>query len=87
MICNSIAWFVCLQSAEQRRYRLANLEVDGPIFDLDDYVVVELAIERMEIVVGGLGAVVLQVGPVEMMVVDEGAIEHIRRHAALMRAQ
>ncbi len=36
----------------------------------------ELAVERMKDVVGGAGAVGLGIAPVEMVVVDEGAIEH-----------
>ena len=35
-----------LERAEQRRRRLAHLEVDRPVLDLDDDVVVELAVER-----------------------------------------
>ena len=50
-----------LQRAEQRRRRLAHLEIDGPVLDLDDDVVVELAVERLEVVVGGAGAIVLQI--------------------------
>ena len=61
MICNSMAWFVFCRPAEQRRRRLAHLEINGAMLDLNDYVVVELAVERMEIIVGGLGAIVLQV--------------------------
>ena len=69
--------FVCFfQPAEQWRYRLARLEIDRAVLDLDDDVVVELAVERMEIVIGGLGAVVLGVAPIEMMVVDKRAIEN-----------
>ncbi len=50
--------------AKQRRHRLAYLKVDRAIFDLDDDVVIELAIQRMKDVVSGFGAVVLEVGPV-----------------------
>src|SRR5580704_3836849 len=64
-----------LEAAEEWRNRFARLEVDRAVFDLDDDVVVELAVERMKIVVGGFGAVVLRIVPVEMVVVDEGAIE------------
>src|SRR5256885_5878464 len=46
------------------------------MLDLDDDVVFELAVERMKIVVGSFGAVVLGIAPVEMMVVDESAIKH-----------
>ena len=63
------------EAAEERRDRLARLEVDRAVLDLDDDVVVELAVERMEIVVSGSGAIVFGIAPVEMMVVDEGAIE------------
>ena len=64
-----------LEPAEERRDGLAHLEIDGAVLDLDDDVVVELAVERMEVVVGGAGAVVLGIAPVEVVVVDEGAIE------------
>ena len=46
------------------------------MFDLDDDIVFELSVERMKIVVGGFGAVVFGIPPVEMMVVDERAIEN-----------
>ena len=36
------------EAAEKRRGRLAHLEIDRPVFDLDDDVVIELAVERME---------------------------------------
>ena len=69
--------FVCFfESAEKWRYRFARLKIDGAVLDLDDDVVVELAIERVEIIVSGFGAVVLGIAPVEMMVVDKGAIEN-----------
>ena len=64
-----------LQAREERRDRLADLEVDGAIFDLDDDVVGKLAVEGVEDVVGGARAVGLEVVPVEVMVVDEGAVE------------
>ena len=43
---------------------------------MNDYVVLELAVERVEIVVSRCGAVVLQVAPVEVVVVDEGAVKN-----------
>src|SRR3954452_16256152 len=45
------------------------------MLDLDHYVFIELAIEWMEIVIGGLRAIRLQIGPIEMMVVKKGAVE------------
>src|SRR5438067_7676046 len=63
------------EPGEQRRGRLTNLEIDGAIFDLVDGVVVEMTIERVEIVICSFSTVVLQVAPVEVVVVDEGAIE------------
>ena len=65
-----------VQAGEERRDRLAHLEVDGAVLDLDDDVGLELAVERMEVVVAGAGAVGLEVVPVEVMVVDEAAIEN-----------
>ena len=64
-----------VEAGEERRNGLADLEIDGAVFDLDDDVVGELAVEGMEDVVGGAGAVGFDVVPVEMMVVDEGAVE------------
>src|SRR5579871_2648713 len=66
-----------LKAAKQRRRRLSHLEVDGAVLDLNDYVVVELAVERMEIIVSRLGAIVLEIGPVEVMVIDESTIENV----------
>src|SRR5262249_52639493 len=63
------------QAAKQWRCRLAYLEVDGPILDLNDDVVVKLSIERMEIVIRCLGAVILRLLPVKMVVVNKCAIE------------
>ena len=82
VICSSIASFVCLQPAEQRRNRLAHLKIDRAVLDLDNHVVVELAIERMEIVISRAGAVVFQVRPVQMMVVDKSRDRKRFRHAA-----
>ncbi len=48
-----------LQRAKQGRSGFAHLEIDGAVFDLHDHVVIELAVEVVEIVVGGAGAVVL----------------------------
>src|ERR1700684_76897 len=63
------------EAAEERRDRLAGLEIDRAMLDLDDDVVVELPVERMKIVVSGLGAIVFRITPIEMMFVNEGAIE------------
>ena len=70
------------QRAEQRRRGFAHLEIDGAVLDLHDHVVVELAVQRLEIVVGGAGAVVLRIVPIHVMVVDEAAIEDAGRRAA-----
>ena len=75
-----MASFVWSQPGEERRHRLAHLEINRAVLDLHDYVVVELAVERMKIVVRRFGAIVLQVAPVEMMVVDERAVKN---HAAM----
>ncbi len=45
------------------------------MFDLNDDVVFEFSVKRMEIIVGGFGAIVFEIAPVEMMVVNECAIE------------
>ncbi len=64
-----------LQRAEQRRRGFAHLEIDGAVLDLHDHVVVELAVQLLEIVVGGARAVVLGIVPIHVMVVDEAAIK------------
>ena len=46
-----------LKCAKQRRDRFARLEVNRPVLDLQHNVVIELAVERMEDVVGGAGTV------------------------------
>ena len=63
------------QRAEQGRDGFPHLEIDGTVLDLNQGVVVELAVEGMEVVVGGAGAVVVGVLPVHVVVVHEAAIE------------
>ena len=73
------------ERGEERRDGLADLEVDGAVFDLDDDVGFELAVEGVEVVVAGAGAVGFQVGPVEVMVVNKAAVHHdavVRRECA-----
>ena len=64
------------EAAEEGRNGFLRLEIDGAFLGLDDDVGRELAIERMEDVVGGAGAVGFGVAPIEVMVVDEGAVEN-----------
>src|SRR6267154_218260 len=64
-----------LESAEEGRDWFASLKVDRSMFDLDDYVVFELAVEGMKDVVGGSRAIIFWVAPIEMMVIDEGSIK------------
>src|SRR6267142_5593705 len=45
------------------------------MFDLDDHVGFELAVEGMKDVVCGSGAIIFRVAPIEMMVIDKGAIK------------
>ena len=74
--CSSMAWLVWWSAAKRGRHGLADLEVDGAVLDLDDYIGLELAVEGAEVVVAGAGAVGLEVVPVEVIVVDEAAIKH-----------
>jgi hypothetical protein len=53
VIWSSIAALVFSRPANSGDGRLAHLEVDRAVLDLDDDVVVEPAVERMEVVVGG----------------------------------
>ena len=64
-----------LEAGEERRDGLAGLEIDGAFFGLDDDVGANLPSSGWKYVVGGAGAVGFGVAPVEMMVVDEGAVE------------
>ncbi len=63
------------ECAEQRGCGLADLEVDGTVLHLDHDVRVELAVEIVEVVPGGAGAVVLEVPPIHVVIVDETAVE------------
>ena len=64
-----------LERGEERRDGFADLEIDGAVLDLDDDVGFELAIEGVEVVVAGAGAIGFEVVVVEVIVVDEAAIE------------
>ena len=46
------------------------------MFDLDDHIVVKLAVERMKNVVGGARAIVFRIAPIEVMVIDKCAIKN-----------
>src|SRR5882757_1751159 len=68
--------FVCfLETAEERRNGFPGLEVDGPMFNLDDHIGFELPVEGMKDVICGSGAIIFWVAPIEMMVIDKGAIK------------
>src|SRR5213075_2849950 len=64
-----------LERGEERGCGLADLEVDGAVLDLDNDVRFQLAVEGVEVVVAGAGAVSFEIVPVEVVVVDEAAIE------------
>ncbi len=61
---------------EEWRDRLANLKVDRAVLDLDDHVGFELTVEGMEVVIAGPGAVGFEIVPVQMIVVNESAIQN-----------
>src|SRR5690242_10733786 len=63
------------ESTEQRGDGFAHLKIDRPMLDLNDDVVFELSVKWMEIIVGCLCAISLQVAPIQVMVVDKCAIE------------
>src|SRR6266852_7202824 len=65
-----------LQTAEERRNRFANLKVNWPMFNLNNNVVIEFAIERMEYVVGSSRAICLGILPVEVMVVHKCPVKN-----------
>jgi hypothetical protein len=64
-----------LQSAKQGRRWFPHLEVNGTVLDLNNDVIVELAVQGMEDIVGSTRAVGLEIIPVKMMVVDECTVE------------
>jgi len=54
--------FACLvQGSKQWRSGLTNLEIDRSVLNLNDDVIVELAIEFVEVIVGGAGAIVFRI--------------------------
>ena len=65
-----------VECSEQRRSRLAHLKIDGTVLDLDDDVVVELAVKSVEIVVRRASAIVLRIAPIHVVVVNKAAIEN-----------
>ena len=65
-----------LQRGEERRDWLAYLEVDRAVFDLNDDVGLKGAVERGEVVESCPGTVGLQILPVEVVVVDETAVQN-----------
>src|SRR5215475_3742653 len=69
-----------LKTAQQGRNRLTHLEVDRPVVDLDDDVIFKLPIQRVKDVVGSLRAIIFEIAPIQMMVVNKGTIE---KHTAL----
>src|SRR5690348_6939084 len=76
--------FICfLEAAEERGGGFAHLEINRPVFDLDDYIVVKFAVKRMKDVVSRASAIVFEITPVEMMVIDKGPV----KNDAVMRGQ
>ncbi len=65
-----------LEGGEERRDGLADLEVDGAVLDLDDDVRFKFAVKAVEVVITGPGTVGLEVIPVQMVVVDEAAVQN-----------
>ena len=57
-----------LHVGEERGNRLPNLEVNWPIFDLDDDVVVKLAIQILKEVDSRIRTISLPVGVIELIV-------------------
>src|ERR1700674_5200226 len=65
-----------LQPTKERRNRFAGLKINGPMFDLNNDVVVEFAIEGTENIVRSFRAVTFRILPVEVMVVYKRPIEN-----------
>ena len=64
-----------LERSKERRDRLTNLEVDWTVFDLDDYVGFKGSIKGLEVVIASASSVCFKVVIVEVIIVDEAAIE------------
>src|SRR5579863_3200639 len=64
-----------LQPAEQRRDGLPDLKVNRSVFNLHNDIVIKLAIQRMKNVIRCFRAIVLQVGPIQMVVIDKCTVE------------
>src|SRR3569833_1663992 len=64
-----------LHTTKERGHRLACLEVDRAFFGLNNDIGREFAVEWMEDVIGGAGAISLGIGPIEVVVVDECSVE------------
>ena len=75
VICSSIAWFVFARPPNSGEAGSRTWKSIGPCLIWTMTLSSELAVERVEVVVGGLGAVVLGVLPIHFVVVDEAAIE------------
>ena len=64
-----------LQPSKKWRDRFAGLEINGPVFDLDDDVVIEFSVQWKKNVVRRASPVILGIAPVQVMVVHERPIE------------
>ena len=71
-----MAWLVCVSPPKRGETGSRAWKSMGPSLVWMMTLGSELAVEGMEDVVGGAGAVGLGVAPVEVVVVDEGAVEH-----------
>src|SRR6202044_4248528 len=68
------------KSCKQRTHGFTHLEVDRPVLNLHDNVVVKISIQGMKVVVAGAGAIRLSILPIEMIVVYKSAIQN---HSAM----
>ena len=75
VICSSMAWLVFGRPPNSGEAGSRTWKSIGPCLIWMIDVVGELAVERMEVVVGGFGAIVLGIVPIHFVVVDEAAIE------------
>ena len=65
-----------LKRRKKRRRGLANLKIDRPILNLNNYIRFKLPVEGMEVVIPCARAISLKVVVVQMIVVDESPIQH-----------
>lgn len=61
--------------SKQRTYAFSDLEVDRTVFNLNDHIVVKVAVKRLEIIISGFSSIDGQVLVIEGIAVNETSVE------------